>query len=70
MKIGYARVSSLNRNLNRQIEMLEEFGAEKIFKEKRSGATVDERSVFKEVLNFVRLDDQLIVESIDWLGKN
>lgn len=70
MKIGYARVSSLDQNLNRQIEVLEEFGAEKVFREKRSGATVDERMVFKEVLNFVRSGDQLIVESIDRLGRN
>jgi len=70
MKIGYARVSSLDQNLNRQIEVLEAFGAEKVFKEKRSGATVDERSVFKEVLSFVRYEDQLIVESIDRLGRN
>src|SRR5699024_1243654 len=70
MKIGYARVSSLDQNLNRQIEVLEEFGAEKVFREKRSGATVKERSVFKEVLDFVRSEDQLIVESIDRLGRN
>lgn len=70
MKIGYARVSSLDQNLNRQIEVLEEFGAEKVFREKRSGATVNERSVFKEVLAFVRSGDQLIVESIDRLGRN
>ena len=70
MKIGYARVSSLDQNLNRQIEVLEEFGAEKVFREKRSGATVNERIVFKEVLDFVRSGDQLIVESIDRLGRN
>ena len=70
MKIGYSRVSSLDQNLNRQIEVLEEFGAEKVFREKRSGATVNERSVFKEVLDFVRSEDQLIVESIDRLGRN
>ncbi|HLQ97782.1 MAG TPA: recombinase family protein [Candidatus Dormibacteraeota bacterium] len=70
MKIGYARVSSLDQNLNRQIEVLEEFGAEKVFREKKSGATVNERSVFKEVLEFVRSGDQLIVESIDRLGRN
>lgn len=70
MKIGYARVSTLDQNLNRQIEVLEEFGAEKVFREKRSGATVNERSIFKEVLHFVRSGDQLIVESIDRLGRN
>ena len=46
MKIGYAQVSSLNQDLNRQIEVLEEFGAEMVFKEKRSGAIIDVLSVF------------------------
>ena len=50
--------------------MLEAFGAEKIFKEKQSGATVNNRIVFREVLEFMRSGDQLIVESIDRLGRN
>ena len=70
MKIGYARVSSVDQNIHRQIEVLEVFGAEKIFREKQSGATVNDRIVFKELLDFVRLGDQLIVESIDRLGRN
>lgn len=70
MKIGYARVSSVDQNIHRQIEVLEAFGAEKFFKEKQSGATVNDRHVFKEVLEFVRSGDQLIVESIDRLGRN
>lgn len=70
MKIGYARVSSVDQNIHRQIEVLEVFGAEKIFREKQSGATVNDRIVFKEVLDFVRSGDQLIVESIDRLGRN
>lgn len=70
MKIGYARVSSVDQNIHRQIEVLEAFGAEKTFREKQSGATVNDRIVFKEVLDFVRSGDQLIVESIDRLGRN
>lgn len=42
MKIGYARVSSLKQNLNKQIEVLEEFGSEKVFREKRVGATINQ----------------------------
>ena len=37
MKIGYARVLSLNQNLNRQIEVLEEFGAEKDLEKRNLG---------------------------------
>ncbi|SDL35315.1 MULTISPECIES: recombinase family protein [Bacillales] len=70
MKIAYARVSTLEQNLERQLENLKEFGAEKIFTEKKSGASINDRSVFKEALNFVREGDQFIVESIDRLGRN
>ena len=34
MKIAYARVSTLDQNLNRQIETLKEFGAEKYLRNK------------------------------------
>lgn len=70
MKIAYARVSTIDQNLDRQIENLKAFDAEKIFTEKKSGASMNERSVFKEALNFVREGDQFIVESIDRLGRN
>lgn len=70
MKIAYARVSTIEQNLERQLENLKAFGAEKIFTEKKSGASIIERSVFKEALNFVREGDQFIVESIDRLGRN
>ncbi|AVF20407.1 putative transposon DNA-invertase Bin3 [Paenibacillus larvae subsp. larvae] len=34
MIIGYARVSTIDQNLDRQIGMLSEYGCEKIVKEK------------------------------------
>ena len=37
MKIGYARVSSKEQNLARQIEKLQEIGCDKIYEEKQSG---------------------------------
>ncbi|WP_271401154.1 recombinase family protein [Salinicoccus roseus] len=70
MKIAYARVSTVDQNLERQIDNLKAFGAEKIFTEKKSGASINDRFVFKEALNFVREGDQFIVESIDRLGRN
>lgn len=36
MIIGYARVSSIDQNLERQIDNLKTFGVEKIFTEKQS----------------------------------
>lgn len=70
MIIGYARVSSVYQNLERQLENLKTFGVEKIFTEKQSGKSVEDRPVFQEALNFVRMGDRFVVESIDRLGRN
>jgi DNA invertase Pin-like site-specific DNA recombinase len=70
MIIGYARVSSIDQNLERQLENLKTFGVEKIFTEKQSGKSVENRPVFQEALNFVRIGDRFVVESIDRLGRN
>lgn len=70
LKVAYARVSTIYQNLERQIESLEKFGAEKIFVEKKSGATIEQRLVFQEALNFVREEDTFMVEAIDRLGRN
>jgi DNA invertase Pin-like site-specific DNA recombinase len=43
---------------------------EKIFTEKQSGKSVENRPVFQEALNFVRMGDRFVVESIDRLGRN
>ena len=44
MKIGYARVSTEEQNLDRQLDSLKEAGCEKIFREKITG-TKKERPV-------------------------
>lgn len=55
MIVGYARVSSIDQNLERQLENLKTFGAEKIFTEKQSGKSIESRPILQEVLNFVRM---------------
>ena len=70
MIIGYARVSSIDQNLERQLDNLKTFGVEKIFTEKQSGKSVENRPVFQEALNFVRMGDRFVVESIDRLGRD
>ena len=70
MKVAYARVSSLDQNLERQIEELKKLGAEKIFVEKKSGATIENRQIFQEALAFVREKDIFMVEAINRLGRN
>lgn len=70
MKIGYARVSTKDQNLERQIETLKRYGATKIFEEKQSGKNIKDRKVFQEVMDFVREEDTLIVDALDRLGRN
>ncbi|EHQ8829064.1 recombinase family protein [Enterococcus faecalis] len=70
MKVAYARVSSIDQNLDRQIQEFKKLGAEKIFVEKKSGATIEQRPVFTEALDFVRESDIFMVKAIDRLGRN
>ena len=65
MIIDYARVSSIDQNLERQLHNLNEFGVEKIFTEKQSGKSMRIRPVFQEGLNFVRMRDRFVEESIN-----
>ncbi|PEK80043.1 recombinase family protein [Bacillus toyonensis] len=70
MKVAYARVSSMDQNLDRQIVEFKNHGAEKIFVEKKSGADFMNRVEFKRSLDFVREGDFLMVEAIDRLGRD
>lgn len=70
MKVGYARVSTTDQNLDRQLEALEKAGAEKIFQEKMSGKNMTDRVELTNTLQFLREKDILIVESLDRLGRN
>lgn len=70
MKIGYARVSSKDQNIERQIEEFKKYGVKKIFQEKKSGATIAERPEFQKALEFCREEDIFFVEAIDRLGRN
>lgn len=46
MKIAYARVSTLDHDLNRQVQTLKGFGTEKIFTKQKPGASVHNREAF------------------------
>lgn len=70
MKIGYARVSSLGQSLDTQKEKLETFGCEKIFREKRSGASTSKREAVNEALEFCREGDVLVITKLDRLARS
>lgn len=69
MKIGYARVSSKDQNLDLQIEALEKAGCEKIYQEKISGATKNRPELDKMIEQF-RKGDELYVWRLDRLGRS
>ena len=68
---GYARVSTRNQNLDRQLRALEEFGVrrEHIFADKASGKNID-RPEWTRLVSVLREGDVLVVKSIDRLGRN
>lgn len=68
--IGYARVSSADQNLGRQVNDLEKFGCEKIFTEKQSGKSFKSRSVYNEMRSKLRFGDVLVVHDLSRFGRN
>ena len=69
MKIGYARISTGEQNLDLQIDALKRIGCEKIFTDELSGSK-KERPGFKEALDFLRENDTLVVWKLDRLGRS
>ena len=69
MRIGYVRCSTAEQNEARQLKMMEECCAEKVFIDKASGKNT-ERQAFKEMMAFVRTEDIVIVESISRIARN
>lgn len=69
MKIGYARVSTIDQNLNLQTDALKKAGCEKIFTDMASGL-LDSRKGLAEAIEFCRAGDSLIVWKLDRLGRS
>jgi len=69
-KIGYARVSTTDQDLEIQLAKLKAQGCEIIRSEKVSGARRDGRGELKTVIDFLRPDDELIVARLDRLGRD
>lgn len=70
MLIGYARVSSVDQNLARQIKSLEEFGCEHIIEEKQSGAQKENRKELQNLLKKLRFQDVLVVTELSRLARS
>ena len=68
---GYARVSSREQNLDRQLDALRAFGVEEgtVYADKASGKDF-ERPAWQRLMSELRPGDVLVVKSIDRLGRD
>ena len=68
---GYARVSSRDQNLDRQLDAFAEFGIEErnIYADKASGKDFN-RPRYKTLMRKLRPGDVVVIKSIDRLGRN
>ena len=69
MTIGYARVSTLDQNLDRQLDSLDGNGAEKIFTEKVSGKKFD-RPELMRMIDQLRDGDVVIISELTRLSRS
>lgn len=67
-KIGYARVSTRDQNLDSQIDILKQHGCERIFSEKVSGRKF-KRTELDRCLDYMREGDALVLTKLDRLGR-
>lgn len=66
-KIGYARVSTTDQNLDRQLDQLKH--VDRLFQEAVSGVSKD-RPQLKAMLDYIREGDIVVVTELERLGRN
>lgn len=69
MRRGYARVSTLDQNLDRQIQALQEAECEIIYQEKQSGTKVD-RPELQRMLAELEAGDTVIVKELTRVSRS
>jgi DNA invertase Pin-like site-specific DNA recombinase len=69
LRVGYLRISSVTQKIDRQADLMEQLGVDKVFIDVMSGKSAD-RPQLNEMLDFLRESDELIVESISRLARN
>lgn len=69
MKVGYARVSSKEQKLERQLAIFRNENVEKIFSEKMQGDNPN-RPALNEMLDFIRQGDIVVVTELDRLARD
>lgn len=69
-RIGYARVSTLDQDLDLQVERLKAEGCSIVRAEKISGGSREGRVELETVIQFLRPGDDLVVARLDRLGRD
>lgn len=69
-RIGYARVSTTDQDLDTQLAKLTAEGCEIIRSEKVSGGSRDGRIELATIIDFLRPGDELVVTRLDRLGRD
>lgn len=67
-RIGYARVSSTDQNLARQLTTLGE--VDRLFEEKQSGVARAGRTALADLIGYAREGDSVVVSSMDRLARS
>ncbi len=70
MRIGYARVSTMDQSPELQIQKLKEAGCEKIIEERASGAKLDRPELNRLLNDILREGDTLVVWKLDRLARS
>ena len=68
-KVGYARVSTQEQNLERQLDALQAYGVDKIYTEKMSG-TKKHRPELDAMMERLESGDTVVIESLSRLGRS
>ena len=69
-KIGYARTSTIEQNLDSQIIALKAVNCEIIRTEQKSGSNLTERTELNNILEFIHKGEYLVVTRIDRLARS
>lgn len=71
MRYGYVRVSTKEQNIDRQMSALslENIPQNQIFIDRASGKDFD-RTEYQKLLTVLQADDEIVIKSIDRLGRN
>ena len=69
-RIGYARTSTVDQNLDAQITALKDAGCGMIRTEQKSGASLEGRPELNNILDFIHSGETLVVTRIDRLARS